>query len=320
MHRSRFMIPILAAMFFAVGASTLAHSFPTARITIIVPAEPGGPADLLARHLGSVLGPRIGQPVIVLNKPGAGGYLAGEYTARAAADGYTLYINAFGGLHTNLFVKGRAILSHDLLPIAPVAETPLFLVAPTTLPTKDLREFVAYVRQKPNQLNVGVMIGTSNHLETSSFLQATGLKMVEVPYNGHTSALTAMLRSDIQLYATSDSAPKPLLDAGKIRALAVAAKERFYLEPNVPTAKEQGFDLEASAYYVILGPLNIPPNVVAYLNKNIVEALNSDDSRQTLMKLGFYPVKANPDELRTKLAAETKHFTEAALAAGITPK
>jgi tripartite-type tricarboxylate transporter receptor subunit TctC len=312
---------ILSTTLALTGASH-AQGFPSKTITLIVPtAGGGGPTDLMARALAAGLAPRIGQPVVVENRPGAGSYLGGEIVARSAPDGHTLLVNALSGLHSDLFVKGQAVvLSRELVPIAAVAEGPLVIIAPASLPVTNLREFVAHVRANPKKLNVAVFPNTVLYLDMVRFMKSAGLEMTEIPYNSSAAITTAMVAGDVHMYFSSLSTPKPFIESGRIRALAMTSPERFALEPGTPTAREQGFDLDVSSYFAVLGPVQTAASVVSLLNQRINEALETPEARDVIRKLGMTRASATPAQLAAKLAAESKALRETAATVGVKPQ
>jgi tripartite-type tricarboxylate transporter receptor subunit TctC len=308
-------------------AAAAAQTFPSRPITIIVPAAAGGPPDVLARLLATHLSPLVGQPVIVVNKPGAGSYLGGDFVARSTPDGYTLLINALGGLHTNLFTKEQPlVLSSELVPVAALADLPLFLMSPASLPAKNLKEFVSYAQANPGKLNVAVQRGTILHLYLIMFQKSTNLYLVEIPYNGAAAIVPAMLAGEVQLMMSSMVVPKPHIDAGKIIPLAVARSQRFDYAPDVPTVTEQGFniesgtELESANYFAILAPAKTPVATVNYLNGKIAQVTAGAEFKDVLKKISFVSVTASADRLRDMLAAETKAVTAITAAAGIRPE
>jgi tripartite-type tricarboxylate transporter receptor subunit TctC len=316
---------ILSAAAFAVMVAATpvpAQNFPDHKLTLIVPVSPGGPTDILARELAEKLRARFGQPIIVENKPGAATYLGGAAVARAAPDGYTLLINGTGGLYTDLFVAGQEfVLSRDLMGVAPIAEAPLAFVVPASLPVRDLREFIAYARANPKKLNMGVFPRTTAPLQAASFLDQNHADLVEIPYSSSAAAIMgALAAGDIQFYLGVLATAKPFIDSGRIRALAVASEERFFLAPDVSTTREQGFDFQASTLYVVLAPSGTPPQIVKFLNEQIHAVLDAQDSRETWRKLGFVPAFATAEELAARIAAERSELTAEAARAGIKPE
>ena len=289
--------------------------------TMVVPFVPGGATDLLARLTASNLSSQAGQNVIVENRSGAGGYVGSEYVSRAAADGSALLFTAQGTLHSHLFVKGQStVLSRALVPIAGIGEAPFVLVAPTNLPTKSLGEFLAYVKASPTKLNVAIVTGGAQLLDTVTFLRRAGLDMVMIPYNDGQGPLLSLVRGENQFYIGTLTVSKPHLESKRIVALAVSGAARFSLAAEIPTVKEQGVNFVAGVYYAVFGPAKMSPELVAQLNKRILSSMDNRAAREGLSKIGFDPVPGTPEELAVRFAKELTDLTEAAAIAGIQPQ
>ncbi len=308
--------------FALAGTAAFAQQFPTKPITVVVPNAPGGPNDMFARIMAAKLEPIFKQSVIIDNKAGGGTYTGGEFVARAAPDGYTLLVNAYGGIQPHLFVKGLPVkLAEVLVPVAPLSEVPYLLYGPATVPAKDLKEFVAYAKANPKKLNVAVYPGTANSLEMIGFLKEQNLDVAQIPYSSTAAILTAMLRDEIHIYNGGISGPKAQMDEGKIKAFAVLGEKRDPAVPNVPTAKELGYDWVSSVYYTVFAPPGTPPAIVKFLNEKINAVMHEPDVVERLEKAGS-PVApaATPEQMATRLKREYDGLVKAAKLAGIEPQ
>jgi tripartite-type tricarboxylate transporter receptor subunit TctC len=306
---------------FAAGTS-FAQQFPNRSITVIVPNAPGGPNDLLARVMAAKLEPIFKQSVIVENRPGGGTYTGGAYVARASPDGHTLLVNAYSGMQPHIFVKGIELnLSKELVPVAPLSEVPYMLYGPSTVPAKDLKEFIAYAKANPKKLNVAVYPGTANSLEMLSFLKRAGVELVPISYSSTATILTAMLQNDVHIYNGGIGGPKAQMDAGKVKGFAVTAANRDPAVPNVPSTKELGYDWESSVYYVVFAPAKTPMPVVNLLNERINAVMHEKDVVDRLAGAGS-PVApaATAQQMAARLAREVDALEKAAKEAGVVPQ
>lgn len=307
----------------AIGSAPVsqAQGYPSKPITLVVPYPAAGSTNTVGRMVGAILQARLKQPVVVENRAGAGGYIGAEFVAKATPDGYTLLLGAGPIMHTGLFAKGQTMVpSRDLAPIASVAQVPLLALASTNIPVKNIRDFVAYAKANPKKLNAGIVPNSTSYLDTVTFMKLAGLELVEIPHNSAADNITAMARGDVHLHVTAPASAKAMIDAGKIVPLAVGSKERFGLMPDVPTFKEAGFDMVSSAWYGVLGPLKLPADVVARLQKEISEAMETPESQDTLKKLLFAPFRATPAQMQALIAEEAKQYAAAAKAVGLEPQ
>jgi tripartite-type tricarboxylate transporter receptor subunit TctC len=317
----RIAISVAAAAIFA-AAGAAAQTFPSKTITIVVPSAPGGPNDMLGRILAQKLEGRVGQSVVVENRPGGGTYTGGEYVLRAAPDGHTLLVNAFGGLHPHLFVKGLpSKLSHELIPVAPLSDVPYLVFGPTSIPPKDLKEFVAYAKANPKKLNAAVFAGTANSLELRGFLKANNIEVEPITYSNTAAIMTSMLQGDVHIYNGGISGPRQFMNEGKIRGYAVTSDKRDPGVPDVPSTKELGFDWISSVYYVVLAPPKTPDAVVNFLNEKINAVMADPEVVERLTKAGSpAATAATPKQMMDRLKRETAELEKAAKDAGVEPK
>lgn len=320
---SRRLIVAIGTLAVTIGAvaNTFAQAYPTRPITLVVPYPAAGSTNTVGRMVATIMQARLKQSVIVENRAGAGGYIGAEYVAKSTPDGYTLLLGAGPIMHTGLFTKGQAmVLSRDLAPIASVAQVPLMALAATSIPVKNAKDFVAFVKANPKRYNAGIVPNSTSYLDTITFMKLAGVDMVEIPHNSAADNITAMARGDVHLHVTAPISAKAMIDAGKIVPLAVGSKERFPLMPDVPTFKEVGYDMVSSAWYAVLGPLKLPADVVNRIQKEISEAMDSQESQDTLKKLFFAPFRASPAQIQALINEEAKQYAAAAKAVGLEPQ
>src|SRR3954468_19175354 len=265
---------------FAQPSSTgSGQAYPTKPIRLILPFPPGGPSDILGRALSQKLSEQLGQQVIADNRPGAGGNLGLELTAKAPPDGYTLVLSSpLVALSPSLYSKLN-YRQDELAPISLVAIIQnVFLVHPS-VPAKTLKELVQVARASPGKLNYGSGgVGTTTHLAPELFMSMTKTKMVHVPYKGSGLALLGLISGQVDVLVMAVPAAAAQVEAGKARALAIVSEKRATPLPKVPTAKEAGFEnFVVDIWYGILAPAATPPNIISRLNTEINKALASPE-------------------------------------------
>jgi tripartite-type tricarboxylate transporter receptor subunit TctC len=315
------VLPLAALLLGPLAApGALAQDYPVRTVRLVVPFAPGGGNDALARLISQKLAAGLGQPVIVDNRPGAGGVTGTEHVARAAPDGYTLLLGFVGPLTMS---PGMQKVGYDPLtafePISLVAQGYQVLAVNPAVPAKSVQELVSLAKSKPGVLNYASgRQGTPLHLVPELFKQAAGVDIVHVPYKGSGPAATAVLAGDAQLMFGSMVATVPQASGGKLRALAVTSPRRVPALPEVPTLVETGFPgVEASSWYGVLAPAGTPRAVVAKLNAEIVKAVASADFRDTLAAQGQEAMSSTPDEFRAFIRAELDKWTRVVRTAGI---
>ena len=300
----------LAAAFLAQPA--LAQSYPSKPIRLIVPFAAGGGNDNIARLVGKRVSDSLGQALVIDNRPGAGGVLGAELAAKAAADGYTLFLGGVGShaLNPNLIKNLPYDPIRDFEPVVLLAKAPLILVVHPSVPARDLAEFVAYAGKNPGTLNFASNgNGTSAQLAAVMFESMTGVDMVHVPYKGLAPALTDLLSGQVQLMFSSVVAILPHIKAGKLRALAVTGAKRLTSLPEVPTVVESGFPgYEASSWYGILAPAGTPREIVMKLNAELTRALEQPEVRNTLLAEGAEPVGGTPEGFAAYIRSEKERL------------
>ena len=309
----------LLAVCIATAAS--AQTYPDRPIRLIAPFPAGGLADVLARAVGDEMSKSLGQPVIVENRAGAGGNTGADAVAKAAPDGYTLLMSSAGILTANphLYAKMPFDAATAFIPVSNVAQMSMILVVHPKVGAQNLREFVALAKAQPGKINFGSPgIGTTGHLGLAIFMHAAGVQITHVPYRGAAPAVTDLIAGQID--GVVDNPPTVIahIQAGKLRPLAVAAKERMALLPDVPTAAEAGVpNYEASSWFGIVAPAGTPPAVVARLHKAIADAVRTPAMKERFAKSGAQLIGDTPEHFAAQIRAEYKRWGEIIRAANI---
>ena len=290
---------------------SFAQTFPQRPIRAVLPYTPGSPNDVIARLIAPALSARLGQPVVIDNRPGGGTTIGLKAVMGAEPDGYTLlFTNTPTHVIAQLVSRGFTYDPiKDFTPIVTVGSTSLVLVVPASLPVKSLPEFVAYAKAHPGQLNAGFGQGTLPHLVSEAFKQAIGADIASIPYRGGAQAMTDMLGGRIQMNFGAGATLVPLIRAGKIRALAVTSPVRSAELPDVPTMIEGSLPgLTTVTYYGFLGPAGMPDDIVMRLNGEMNECLRSAELRASMEKTGFDPTGGTPQDFAALIAGQLEHW------------
>jgi len=306
----------LAVVALILAPAVLAQgTYPTRAIKIIAPVQPGGGVDLVARTIAERLQKTLGQPVVVENQSGGGGIVGSQATARAAPDGYTLMVGYVGTHGTNPAVRKLPYDAvKDFTTIAMVGGTPNVLVVPPSLPVKTLPEFIAYVKANKGKLSYGSSgPGTLTHLAMEQLKVATDLDIQHVAYRGIGPAITDILGGQTQALFPGLAAALPHIKAGKMRPLAVTGTKRHPLLPDVPTFEELGYKgFDGVQWYGIVGPANLPPAIVATLNKAINDALADPALRERLSGEALEPMPMTPEQFAQYMKDDIAKWTKVA--------
>lgn len=280
---------VLASMAASVAAPALADTYPSKPINLIVPFAAGGPTDLMARIVGERMAKELGQQFIIDNTTGAAGSIAVGKAVRAAPDGYTVQIGhvgtnvANGTIYKNLTYD----LLTDLVPIARLPQNPMLIVSSNPLPTRTLKELVAYLKANPEKVPGGTAgMGSGSHLGALAFFAATGATYPLVPYRGTGPAMQDLMANQIQVMVDQSSNSLPQVQAGKIRAYGITARTRSPAAPDIPTAAEGGYPMEVSIWHGLWAPKGTPADIVARLNKAAIASLQDPAIRKRLEELG----------------------------------
>ena len=290
----------------AVALPAAAQTWPARPIHIVVPYAAGGSTDQLARAIQQPLSETLGQPVIIDNKPGAGGTIGVDAVVKAAPDGYTLVFgntgpNAIVGLMRKVPYDGLK----DLRPISTVALTPLILAVPSDLPVKTVKEFVAYAKEREGTMNYGsVGNGSLSHLTGEYFNQLVGLRMQHIPYGGGAPMMAAFLGGQIQASFVTGLDGATMLQSGKVKYLAVATAQRTEVVPGLPTVAEGIPGFKSVAWFGVLAPKALPDDIAAKLHVAIVAAVNRPDIRKLFTERQTEARTSTPQELDSLIREE----------------
>jgi tripartite-type tricarboxylate transporter receptor subunit TctC len=313
------LLAVITALMLPAAAP--AQNWPTRPVTVVVPFPAGGNVDVLARAVAAELSEKLGQQFIVDNRAGAGGNIGGAAVAKAAPDGYTILFGTPGPLATNKLMYKNLPYDpeKDLMPVVLVAKSPLIIVAHPSTPARDLKELIAYAKANPNKINAGNPgNGTLGHITAELLQQHTGIKMTHVPYRG-----TAPLTTDLlggQVHVGTDFMPTyvPLVNDGRLRALAVTSSERAPELPNVMTVREAGFPgFEATAWYAIVAPAGTAADIVRKINAVANDYLKSEKGKAQLVQFSMLAAGGTPDDLKAYIASELKKWGPIIKAANI---
>jgi tripartite-type tricarboxylate transporter receptor subunit TctC len=310
----------VAAAALGVTSGLRAQTYPTRAVRILVPFGAGGAVDIIARVVAQELSPRLGQPVVVENRTGAGGNIAMEAVVRSPPDGYTLLMGSPSvtidpSLYPNLTLDPAT----GLAPVALVGEVPSVLLAGPGLPAKDAREFVALAKARPGFYTFASGgIGTTEHLASELLKSRAGLDIVHVPYRGGAPALTDLIADRVSVMFINLTGALQHIQAGRVKVLAAADQVRNPAVPDVATLAEQGIpDFNVTVWWGVLGPAGMPAEVIGRLNREIVAALDSPEMRQSLERLSAKRLGGTPAAFGERLARERASWAEVIRSAGI---
>lgn len=299
----------------ALGFALVAHAQPlsTRAIKIVVPFGAGGVADLTARIVAQKMAESMGQPVVVENKPGAGGIVAGDAVAKAEADGHTLLLMSNGtAVSAGLFKSLPFDTVKDFAPISTLGFFDIAVVVPQNSTYKTLAELLSFARANPGKLNIGsINVGSTQNLSAELFKTSAGIQVQVVPFNGTPAVITALRGGQIDAAVEILSPMLPQINANALRALAVFGDKRSVALKDVPTAAQSGLTgFSVASWNALAAPAKTPKDVIARLNREVQTALNSPDVKKRLLDLNIEATASTPAQLSDLLAAETKRWAE----------
>jgi tripartite-type tricarboxylate transporter receptor subunit TctC len=301
----RFLLAVLAVGLVAPAA---AQTYPDRPVRLIAPFPAGGLADVLARAVGDEMMKTLGQPVIVENRAGAGGNTGADAVAKSAPDGYTLLMSSAGILTANPFLYSKMPFDAEtaFIPVSNVADMSMLVVVNPKVEAKTLGELVAFAKANPGKLNFGSPgIGTTGHLGLAMLMHAANIKVTHVPYRGAAPAVTDLIAGQIEGVVDNPPTVLPHIKAGKLRPLAVAAKTRMALLPDVPTAAEAGVtNYEASSWFGIAAPAGTPAAIVDRLHAAVAAAVRAPAMQQRFATTGARLLGDSPAEFAARIKAE----------------
>jgi tripartite-type tricarboxylate transporter receptor subunit TctC len=310
-------------MLLALLMPAAAEDFPSHPLTMVIPFAAGGPTDLLGRVIAQRMGEILGQNVVVENVGGAGGMTGGKKVADAKPDGYTFVLGTVG-----THAQGQTLYKHplynaatDFTPVGLIAEVPIVLIARKDLPANNLKEFVAYAKENQAKMQFGSAgAGSATHLGCVVLNTAMGTNIVHVPYKGTGPAMQDLIGGRIDFLCEIISTAKPQIDGGRVKAIAILTKTRSPVEPNVPTAAEQGLDVQAYTWNAIFLPKGTPDAIVKKLNSAMVAAMKTPSVRERLQGFGAQVVsddRATPAYLGSFVKSEIEKWAAPIKASGV---
>jgi tripartite-type tricarboxylate transporter receptor subunit TctC len=320
---SRLTTALLAAVSLTLATAAEAQEWPTRPITMINPFAAGGPNDVLARLFAQRMGEILGQPIVLENVGGAGGMNGADRVAKAAPDGYTFLLGTVGTQAQNqtLYKKPAYNSTTDFAAVALMVEAPLVLVARKDLPVRDMKEFVAYAKANKDKMQfASAGTGSAIHLGCALVNLVTRLDIVHVPYRGANPAMQDLMSGRVDYLCDIITTAKPQIDGGTVKPIAILTKARSPVLPNVPTAAEQGFDVEAYTWNAFFLPKGTPEPIIQKLNHATVEAMKTPAVREKLESAGLILVsddRATPDYLAQFVRSEIAKWAVPIKASGV---
>jgi tripartite-type tricarboxylate transporter receptor subunit TctC len=311
---------LLASTLAAGHGLAQAQAFPARQVTIVVPYQPGGTNDIIARTLAPKLSELLGQPVVVENKPGAGGNLGSALVAKSKPDGHTLLMAPVSVLSINrwLYKDQGFDAEKEIVPIVNTGSVPNMLLVHPSVPVSNLKDLIGLAKAKPNAINFASMgTGTTGHLCGEMLKIAVGVQATHVPYKGSAPALQDLLAGTVQMMFDNLPTALPRAKSGQLKGLAVTSIKRNPLAPDVPTMDEAGVPgYEATAWFGVVGPAGIPKPVVDRLNAEFVKALRDTQNTQRLESQGLAIIADSPEQFGAYIAAEAQKWRKVVVASG----
>jgi tripartite-type tricarboxylate transporter receptor subunit TctC len=303
-----------------LSAASSGQEYPTRPVSVVVPFAAGGPTDILARLVATPLQERLGQPVVVDNRPGASGNIGADLAAKSAPDGHTLFAGTSGPLANNvsLFLKLPYDPVRDFAPIALVATAPFVLAVHPSVPVTTVKDFIAYAKARPGKLNYGAVPGAAAHLATEMFLMLAGIDAVHVPDKGAGPATTDVIAGQIQFTFASTPGAIPFVKTGKLRALGVTSPKRVSGAPDLPTIVEGGGPaMSAQVWYGVVAPARTPREIVQRLYGEIEQIVKLPATRERMLQNDFEPTIMDPQAFGAFIKSEIATWAKVVKAAGI---
>ena len=310
---------VLGVLSLGAVAADAADDYPTKVIRMVVPLSPGGAADLLARLVSNDLSQRLGRSVVVENRVGGGGNIGSEYVAKAAPDGYTLLTAGIPqAIGMSLYKNLKYDLGKDLAAVIQGATFPSIIVVHPSLPVKSIKDLVALAKAQPGALNYGANTGSPNHLAIELLDMAKGVKMVHIPYKGAGPVVTDLIAGHIQVASLGFPPALPMVQAGKMRAIAVTGTTRSAMLPDVPTVSESGVPgYSVNSWYGVFAPAGTPASIIARLNREIGAGLKTPEVSKRLVDLGAEVAVTTPEEFQQIVRDEIRKWAKVVKASGI---
>ena len=309
------------AALIALAGPAQAQTYPTKPIRLIVPFPPGGGSDTMGRIIGQKLGERLGQQVVVDNRPGAGGSIGADVAAKAPPDGHILLLGSASEIaqYPNVNPKLPYNPQRDFEPITLVGNVPLLLVVHPSLPVRTVREVIALARSSPGKLNFSSAgNGSTTHLAVELMRLETGIKLSHVPYKGSVPAVTDLVAGNVQLGMPTMPAALPFVRSGRLRAIAISTAKRSPTLADVPTVREGGVkDYDAVLWTGVLAPAATPQPIITRLHGELAQIVRLEDVKEALAKQGAEPVVTTPEQFSAYIRAEFSKWGKVVKAANV---
>ena len=313
------IVAFVAAAAGSIGDAS-AQNYPTRPISIILPFPAGSGNDTVARIIGPKITEQLGQPVIVDNRPGAGGVVAADAASRAAPDGYTLFLPSSSVAINMHSPRAKYDLVRDFAAISVVGQLPFVLVVHASMPVKAIKELVALAKRRPKELNFASSgVGGTGHLLGELLRTSTGIEITHVAYKGSSAASRELISGQVHMLFTNMSSMAPHVKSGRLRALGVSGSQRNPVLPDVPTMAEAGYpQLDIGTWFALVAPAATPRAIVTRLNQSVVNALAMSDVRTQLARQGVEPSSGTPEEAAEFLKKDVARWGKILQDAGIT--
>ena len=324
MHRARLLAGLVSAFILSSVLVTpaAAQPYPSRIVKLIVPQTPGGATDVFARKIGQLLSEKWGQPVVIENRAGAGGVVGTDVVAKSAPDGYTLLVTYAGSqaINPSLYPKIPFDSVNDFQTIATLASTPFVLIVHPKLPAKNLAEYVALARARPDALTYASSgNGSVNHLLGEMLKTEAGIKMLHVPYRGVAPAITDVIGGQVDSAFSSVPSVLQMVQTDKVRALAISSAKRVAAAPEIPTIAESGFPgFDVNPWWGILAPAGIDVTIVRKINEDVANILGTKEMIDFLAAQGAEPLITSPEAFLKILEADVVKWAKVVESAGVT--
>ena len=324
MNRVRLLAGLVSAFILSslLVAPAAAQPYPSRVVKLIVPQTPGGATDVFARKIGQLLSEKWGQPVVIENRAGAGGVVGTDVVAKSAPDGYTLLVTYAGSqaINPSLYQKIPFDSVKDFQTVATLASTPFVLIVHPKLPAKDLAEYVALARARPDALTYASSgNGSVNHLLGEMLKTEAGIKMLHVPYRGVAPAITDVIGGQVDSAFSSVPSVLQMVQTDKVRALAISSAQRIAAAPEIPTIAESGFPgFDVNPWWGILAPAGIDVTIVRKINEDVADILRTKEMIDFLAAQGAEPLITSPEAFLKILEADVVKWAKVVKSAGVT--
>ena len=319
-HAGYGIAPLLACALLMTGAAMAQPGYPAKAIRYVVPFPAGGPLDIVARAIGVELNKSWNQPVIIDNRPGAGGNIGADLVAKSPADGYTILMGAVSthAINVALYSKLPYDPVRDFAPVTLITSVPNVLVLHPSVPAHTVKELIALAKARPGQLNFASgSTGSAGHLAGELFKSMAGVDMTHIPYKGAAPAVIDLIAGHVSLMFDNLSSALPNIKTARVRAVAVTTLKRSPLLPQLPTISEAGLrGFDVSTWFGVFAPAGTPADIVARLNTEIVRALHTAEMRERLAALGAEPIGNKPEEFAAFIKTEIPKYAKVVKASG----